>query len=267
MTPPPGGECHRLVLAGGVEMSVDAIGGGEPLVLLHGGMASNLGWIAQIEDFAARYRVIAPERPGHGRSPDIDGPYRYEAMADATAALLAALELPPAHLVGWSDGGIIGLLVAIRHPERVSRLVAFGANSASRGYVPGGTDALTAAPADGPEMAEFRSMYDPVSPDGPDHFEVVWEKVRSMWSEPFDFTDDLAAIRAPTLVMVADDDLVTIEHATEMYRTLPHGELAVLPGVSHAAPIERPALFNRLVLDFLSDPPATLLMPQRRAPG
>ncbi|HWE69596.1 MAG TPA: alpha/beta hydrolase [Acidimicrobiales bacterium] len=266
MTPSPGSDSHRLK-AGGVEMFVDAVGNGEPLVLLHGGMASNLGWIAQLEDFSARFRVIAPERPGHGRAPDIEGPYRYEAMADATAALLASLGLPPAHLVGWSDGGIIGLLVAIRHPERVARVVAFGANSDSRGYVAGGTDVLTAAEADGPEMAEFRALYDPVSPDGPDHFPVVWEKVRSLWSEPFDFTEDLAGIQAPTLVMVADDDLVTIEHATEMYRTLPHGQLAVLPGVSHAAPLERPALFNRLVLDFLSDPPTTLLMPQRRAPG
>lgn len=267
MTPKPQAEDHRLVEAGGIAMHVDAVGEGEPLVLLHGGMASNLGWLAQIDDFSSRYRVIAPERPGHGHAPDTDGPYRYEAMADATAALLVALELPPARLVGWSDGGIIALLLAIRHPESVAKVVVFGANSASTGYVPGGTESLTEVHDDGAELAGFRAMYDPVSPDGPDHFEVVWEKVRSLWSEPFDFTRELAAIEAPTLVIVADDDLVTIEHATEMYRTLPRGELAVLPGVSHGAPIERPSLFNRLVLDFLSDQPTTLLMPQRRAPG
>ncbi|HEX3460926.1 MAG TPA: alpha/beta hydrolase [Acidimicrobiales bacterium] len=267
MTPEPRTEDHRRVEADGVTMYVDAVGEGEPLVLLHGGMASNLGWLAQIDDFSARFRVIAPERPGHGHAPDIDGPYRYEAMAEATAALLVALALPPAHLVGWSDGGIIALLMAIHHPETVAKVVVFGANSASTGYVPGGTDTLTEAPADGELVAGFRALYDPVSPDGPDHFPVVWEKVRALWSEPFDFTPELASIEAPTLVMVADDDLVTIEHATEMYRTLPRGELAVLPGVSHAAPLERPSLFNRLVLDFLSDPPTTLLMPQRRAPG
>ena len=265
MTPPTDPVDHGTVDANGIEMYFDSAGEGDPLVLLHGGMSSNLGWMGQIDDFSARYWVIAPERPGHGHTADIAGPYSYEQMTDDTEAFLTGLRLPPVSVVGWSDGGIIALLLAITYPDLISKVVVFGSNSSSEGYQPGGIGSLLDQPADGPEIAEFRAMYDPVSPDGPDHFSVVWGKVRALWSAPFDFTDRLTSIKAPTLVMVADDDLVTLEHATAMYRALPEGELAVLPGLSHAAPIERPSLFNRIVLDFLSDETTHLMMPYRRA--
>lgn len=252
------------VEANGIVTYYDEQGTGRPLVLLHGGMAPNLAWMGQIDELAACYRVLAPERRGHGHTPDADGPYTYDLMVEDTAAFLRALDLPPAHLVGWSDGGIIALLMAIRHPDLVSKVVAFGANASSDGYQARAIDSLLEQPEDGNELRMFRALYDPVSPDGPEHFDVVWAKVKELWAAPFDFTDQLAGVAAPTLVMVADDDLVTLDHALAMYRALPHGELAVLPGLSHAAPMERPGLFNRVVLDFLSDEPVTLLMPYRR---
>lgn len=255
---------HGTVEANGVPTYYDETGTGAPLLLLHGGMTPNLGWMGQIEPFAASYRVIAPERRGHGHTPDVDGPMSYDLMAEDTAAFIRALDLPPAHLVGWSDGGIIALLLAIRHPELVSKVVVFGANSSSDGYQARAIESLLEQPLDGEELSLFRAMYDPVSPDGPEHFTTVWAKVQAMWAAPFDFTEQLAQIDGPTLVAVADDDLISLDHAVAMYRTLPHGQLAVLPGLSHGAPMERPDLFNRIVLDFLSDEPVMLLMPYAR---
>src|SRR5665647_2672789 len=105
MTPPTDPVDHGTVYANGIEMYFDSAGEGDPLVLLHGGMASNLGWMGQIDDFSARYRVIAPERRGHGHTADSAGRYSDEQMAVDTEAFLSGLGLPPVSVVGWSDGG------------------------------------------------------------------------------------------------------------------------------------------------------------------
>ena len=103
-------------------------------------------------------------------------------------------------------------------------------------------------------MAMFAALYAQASPDGPAHFPEVWEKVRAMWAEPFDWTADVARIAAPTLVIVGDDDYITVAHAEEFSRLVEHGQLAVVPGASHLVPMEKPDLFNQLVLDFSANP-------------
>ena len=106
---------------GGLKTWWDEQGVGEPLVLLHGGLTTNATWAAQMSDFAAHFRVIAPERRGHGHTPDVEGPLSYDAMAADTIAFVTALVGGPAHLVGWSDGGIVGLLVAMARPDLVAQ--------------------------------------------------------------------------------------------------------------------------------------------------
>jgi pimeloyl-ACP methyl ester carboxylesterase len=251
---------------GGVNTWYDEAGSGEPLVLLHGGICTNETWGAQIPAFAQRFQVIAPERRGHGHTADVEGPMTYADMAADTIGFLDKIVGGPAHLVGWSDGGIVGLLVAIARPELVRKLVAIGTNFDIAGLAPGAEDMLANTAPDGPEMAMFRSLYEMHSPDGPEHWPVVFAKFTEMAQrEPHIPVDDLARITAPTLLLVGDDDLVALEHTVELFRAIPDAELAVVPRASHAVVMEKADLVNSLVLTFLENEPATTMLPLRRA--
>ena len=114
------------------------------------------------------------------------------------------------------------------------------------------------------DMEMFAAMYALASPDGPEHFPEVWAKIRAMWAEPFDWTAKVKRIVAPTLVIVGDDDYVTVSHAEQFSRTVEHGQLAVVPGTSHLVPMEKPALYNQLVLEFTANPEPETMMPLRR---
>ncbi|MFE0251380.1 alpha/beta fold hydrolase [Streptomyces sp. NPDC059010] len=252
----------------GVRTWYDADGDGDadPLLLLHGGFCTNETWQAQRGDLAARYRVLLPERRGHGRTPDVAGPLSYQDMADDTVAFIETVVGGPAHLVGWSDGGIVALLVALARPDLVRKVVAMGANFRPAPECLADPAMFTELDPDGPGMAPFREMYEAVSPDGADHWPVVAGKLTEMiTTQPDLTTDDLARIAVPTLVLVGDDDLMTLEHTVALYRAIPGSELAVVPGASHALPLEKPAEVNRIVLDFLDNEPAPTMLPIRRA--
>ncbi len=250
---------------GPVHMWFETRGHGEPLVLLHGGMDTNAAWGAQFDALAEHYRVVAPERRGHGHTPDVEGPLSYRLMADDIATFIDSVVGPPAHVIGWSDGAILGLMIALARPELVRKLVLIGGNADASAYVPEFRRAAR-LPADSPEYQAFRAIYDVVSPDGPDHWPIVFSKLATTWqSGPRIPLTDLAGVRARTLVLVGDDDLVTLEHTIALYRAIPDAELAVVPGASHLAPMEKPDLVNRLLLDFLRFDPVQTLMPVRRA--
>ncbi|MCF2128326.1 alpha/beta hydrolase [Strepomyces sp. STD 3.1] len=253
----------------GVRTWYESEGTGDPLVLLHGGFCTNDTWGAQRADLAAAYRVLLPERRAHGHTPDVDGPLTYQDMADDTVAFLETVVEAPAHLVGWSDGAVVALLVALARPDLVRRTVLIGANFRPAGECfvePGMLDAMT---PDSPDMAFFREMYEAVSPDGADHWPVVALKMIDMWrTQPALTERELGRVTAPTLVMAGDDDLMTLEHTTALYRALPDARLAVLPGASHLVPLEKPALVNGLVLDHLGQEAAVeTMMPVRRRSG
>ena len=162
---------------------------------------------------------------------------------------------------------MVGTLVASEHPELVRTLSVTGSGFSSAGYVPGAMEALLSLAPGDDDMAMFAAMYAQASPDGPEHFPAVWEKVRTMWAEPFDWSVEVRRVSAPTLVVVGDDDYVSVGHAQEFALTVEHGQLAVVPGASHLVPMEKPDLFNRLVLDFTADPVPDTLMPLRRKVG
>ncbi|MFG2679685.1 alpha/beta fold hydrolase [Streptomyces sp. NPDC048392] len=252
----------------GVRTWYETEGDGEPLVLLHGGLCTNGTWGAQRADLAAAYRLFLPERRAHGHTPDVAGPLTYRDMADDTVAFVESVVGGPAHLVGWSDGGVVALLVAAARPDLVRRSVVIGANfrPAAESFVePGMLDAMS---PEGPDLAFFRELYEAVSPDGPEHWPVAAAKVLDMWrTQPALTTDELARVRAPTLVMVGDDDLVTLEHTSALYRAVPGAQLAVVPGASHLVPLEKSALVNRLILDHLAQGGVETMMPIRRAPA
>ena len=195
----------------------------------------------------------------------MEGPLHYAGMAADTIAFLDEVVGGGAHLVGWSDGGIVGLLVAIARPDLVRKLVVVGTNYDVDGLVPEVAPSFDAMDAAGDEMAFFRDAYIAVSPDGADHWPVfVAKSIAMVTSEPHIDVSDLGRISAPTLVAVGDDDLISLEHTVGLYRAIPGSQLAVIPNSSHAVVIEKADLFNELVLAFLEQEQAPTMMPVRR---
>ena len=245
----------------GVSTWTDTRGSGDQtVVLLHGGLGNSHDLLDSIgADFGQRYRLIAFDRRGHGYTADTDEPFHYDEMATHAIKVLERLDVPPkSHFVGWSDGGVVAMLVALRRPDLVDRLVLIGTNFHFEGIHDldlGG---------DAPELFED---YAQRSPDGAEHFPIVEQKFRDMvTTEPTLTTEDLARLRRPTLVLVGDDDLVRLDHTVALYEALPAGRLCVVPGASHAVLIEESQLVAAIIEDFLlgSEPPETLL-PIRRA--
>lgn len=251
----------------GVRTWYETEGTGDSLVLLHGGFCTNDTWGAQRADLAAEYRVFLPERRAHGHTPDVTGPLSYQDMADDTVAFLETVVGGPAHLVGWSDGGIVALLVAIARPDLVRKVVLIGTNfrpSPECFVEPAMLDAMAQDVAD---LSLFREMYEAVAPDGAGHWPVVAAKMIDMWrTQPTLTTEDLARIEAPALIMVGDDDMMTLEHTIALYRAIPGSQLAIVPGASHLVPLEKPDVVNQLIFDHLAHGEVETMMPILRAP-
>jgi pimeloyl-ACP methyl ester carboxylesterase len=239
----------------GIATYYEVHGAGDPVLLLHGGFCSIETLQPQIDELALGYQVHAPERPGQGRTADRDGPISFDAMVRDTLAYLSALGVPAAHVIGFSDGAITGLLLARDHPERVRSLVAISANLDPTGFVED-DDAPPPAPDDGLEhegLSPFHEAYHRLSPDGPEHVEVVLAKLMTMWqSEPQIAPASLAAITAPTLVLAGQHDSIRTDHTLEIARSVPGAQLAIVPGAGHMVMEERPAVVNLLLGEFLA---------------
>jgi pimeloyl-ACP methyl ester carboxylesterase len=237
-------------------------GDGEPLVLLHPGGAGidSRAWQPNLGALAGHFRVYTPDRRGHGHTPDVEGPITYDAMALDTIAFIDTVVGRPAHVVGCSDGAIVALLVALRRSDLASRLVFVSGVFHHDGWAPGVIDAC----ADPPAFLE--KLYGDVSPDGPEHYPVIVDKLAQMHTrEPTLAASDLANVKARMLVMVGDDDEVTLEHAVAMYRGLRDAELMVVPGTSHGLLVEKSKLCNSVILEFLTADPVETIAPIRRA--
>lgn len=232
------------------------------VVLLHGGLSNCDAMLDTIgEAIGAHHRIVAYDRRGHGRTADTDAPFHYDEMATEAIAVLETVVGGPAVLVGWSDGGIVALLVSMRRPDLVTRQVLIGTNYHHDGLVE--IDVETGSELE----AVMTQAYVERSPDGAEHFPVVMAKAGALFSsEPTLTVDDLRTVATPTLVLVGDDDLIKLSHTASLYESLPAGRLAVVPATSHAVPLEAPAEVAHLVLDFIAapDPPETAI-PARRA--
>jgi pimeloyl-ACP methyl ester carboxylesterase len=240
--------------ANGVRTYYEIEGVGAPLVLLHGGMCAIETFEGLRRELVDQYQVILPERRGHGRTPDVEGPYSYDQFADDTAAFLDSLGVAHAHVVGFSDGATVGLLVALRRPDLVATLTHIGQPVNLDGIQPEFRDMLTLdRMPQGMLPPVLRELYEAVSPDGADHWEVVLDKTWQMIrTEPNLDMHELTAVSAPTLVVVADHDITTVAHAEQMSDALPDGSLEVVPNATHGLPMEQPDVLARLLEDFLS---------------
>jgi pimeloyl-ACP methyl ester carboxylesterase len=236
-------------------------GSGEPLVLLHGGVVDSRFFEPNYAELGERFHLYAPDRRGHGRSPDVEGPMTFEAGVDDTIALLEDVVGGPAHLLGHSNGAFIAMLTAMRRPELVRRLILVSGGFHRDGLM------VSADEADPDAMvAEFGASYGEVSPEGEAHFRVIVEKTAELERrEPALDAQRLREVKARTLLMFGDDDLVKMEHINATYEGIPDSELAIVPGTSHFLLQEKPGLCDRLILDFLTVEPVATVAPMRRA--
>ena len=232
------------------------------LVLLHGGMSSSGSLLRNLAPhFDKNYRVAAFDRRGHGRTADTDAPFRYEDMADETIAFLEHLG-GKHYVVGHSDGGNVALIVAMRRPDLLKRVVLVGANYHYDGMRP-----MPMFHLEGEQFEEWATKYGELSPSGKEHARDVITKTLHMFdTEPAFSVDDLAKITVPMLVMAGDDDLMELSHTTSMYEAVPGAQLAIVPGTSHAVLKEKTKLSAKLIRNFFEDecPPVTF-QPSRRA--
>ncbi|HVG97129.1 MAG TPA: alpha/beta hydrolase, partial [Chloroflexota bacterium] len=237
------------VQLGDVRTYYAADGAGEPLVLLHPGLADGRVFEANLSGLAARFRVYRPDRRGHGRTADVPGPISYAGMAADTIAFVERVVGGPVFLLGHSDGAVVALLTALERPDLVRRLV-FGAGVFRHdGWAPGATD------TDAETLAFFADYRRAVVPDGPDRFPAVVAKLDRMHREEPALTPaDLAGYPGPVLVMAGDgDDEIPMEHTLALRAGLPDARLAVIPGTGHGFLGDKPDLCNRIVVEFLTE--------------
>ncbi len=240
----------RIVELRGIRMYVEEHGHGPALLLLHGGAGNGRQFARQIPAFQDHYRLVIPDACGQGRTTDRPGPLTYHDMAEDVIALMDRLQIPAARVVGWSDGGVIGLDLAIHHPDRISHLVTFGAN-----FSPDGVNAGARAWADTATAAAFgtdtEKGYRRLSPE-PDHYRDVMTKIIALWHTQPNFTAaELDRIRARTMIVAGEHDLIRREHTEALARAIPGAKLWIVPRASHGVMIERADEVNPVVLDFL----------------
>jgi pimeloyl-ACP methyl ester carboxylesterase len=245
---------HAYAEVNGLHMYYEIHGKGRPILLLHGGIADDSFWSRTIPVLEKDHQVIAPEQMGHGHTADLPSrEFSYAQMAEDTAALLVQLHVASVDVVGWSDGGIVGYLLAINHPQLVRRLVTSGSNVDPEGLPPPKADEVK--PEQLPQM--FRDEYERVSPDGPQHYPVFVKRVAAMWRRyPYVERSKLAGIHCPTLIIVGDHDFIPVEPALHIAQAIPGAQLMVVPGAGHGTFINKPELMNLAVLEFLDAPEA-----------
>ncbi|MBO4226334.1 alpha/beta fold hydrolase [Bradyrhizobium neotropicale] len=247
-TPPPVAGRSARAQVNGISLYYVELGEGSPVVFLHGGLSNSDYFSLQVPEVARRHRVILVDSRGHGRSTRNAQPFGYDLMTDDVVALLDHLQIPRAAIIGWSDGAIIGLDMAMRHPDRVSRVFAFGANTQTSGLKPD----VDKDPTFAQFIARAKTEYERLSPT-PGEFDQFLHQIEKMWETQPNWTDDqLRAIRAP--VLIADgqyDEGIKREHTEYMAATIPGAGLLILPNVSHFAFLQDPVLFNAALLNFL----------------
>jgi pimeloyl-ACP methyl ester carboxylesterase len=232
----------------GIKIYYAIWGDGSSLILLHGGLGNTEYFGGQVPEFAKQYRVIAMDSRGHGRSTRDAQPYSYDLMAKDVIALMDYLKIDQASIVGWSDGGIIGLEIAMNYPDRLDRLFAFGANTNVAGLKPD----IDKNPTFAKYIENARKDYELLSKTPKEYNDFVAQISRMWATQPNYKPEQLARITAP--VAIADgeyDEAIRPEHDVEMAKAIPGAKLVILPGLSHFAMLQDPKAFNQAVLEFL----------------
>lgn len=257
----------------GLELYYEIHGEGEPLILLHGGLATiDMLFPVLLPQLSASRQVIAVELQGHGHTPDIDRPFSYEQFADDVAALIEHLGFESADIMGFSLGGGVALQTAIRHPEAVRKLVIVSAPFASSGWYPevfAGMGSVNAGAAEFMLETPMYQFYSAVAPR-PEDWPTLLQKSGDLLRPEYDWSEQVAALTAPVLIVVGDADSVTPAHAVEFFGLLgggkadgaqggrPASQLVIVPDATHFTILYRADILGPAVNNFLSPvaPPA-----------
>ncbi len=224
-------------------------GGGSPVILLHGGLGHSGNWGYQVPALVeSGYRAVLIDSRGHGRSTRDARPFRYELMASDVLAVMDELHMERAGLVGWSDGAVVALIVAMQAAARVAGVFYFGCNMDPSGV----KEVIEPSEILDRCLGRHAKDYARLSAT-PDAFQEFTESVGLMMrTEPNYSARDLGEIRVPVLIVQSEhDEFIKPEHAEYLARSIPNAELLVLNGVSHFAPLQRPAEFNSALLNAL----------------
>ena len=249
----PAASRSGLATVNGASIFFAQFGAGPPVLLLHGGLASSNYWGHQVSELAKTFSVTVMDTRGHGRSPVTSPKFSYRIFADDAAALLDFLGIPAAAIVGWSDGAITGLQLAITRPRRVTKLFAFAANASPTGLKPGGTRSAAFQSF----LRRCRAEYAGLSPQ-PERWPQLVNGLRPMWRSEPNFTARLlATVSVPTAISDGEhDEIIRPAHSQSLARAIPGARLIRQPGVSHFAMLQNPAQFNQTLIEFLTGPTA-----------
>jgi pimeloyl-ACP methyl ester carboxylesterase len=232
----------------GMQMYYAVFGAGDPVLLIHGGLGHADIWASQVATLSKTHKVIVADSRGHGRSTRTEQPYGYDLMASDYLALLDYLKIDKTALVGWSDGGIIGIDIALHHPERLTRLFAQAANVTTDGVDPGVMTNKTFAAYIDRSGRDYKKMS-----KTPDQYDAFVAQISHMWeSEPAWTKEQLGKITTPTAVVAGDhDEAIKREHTEYMASAIPGAKLIILPNASHFAMLQALDEYSQAALDFI----------------
>ncbi|WP_147198756.1 alpha/beta hydrolase [Pantoea sp. MBD-2R] len=235
----------------GIDLWYGTLGSGSPVIFIHGGLANADYWGNQLPVIAKHHQVIVLDSRGHGRSSRNTQPYGYDLMTDDVVALMDHLHLPKADIVGWSDGAIIGIDLALRHADRVDKIFAYAPNTDTRG--------VRADVAENPLFASYITRageeYRRLSKT-PQEYDAFVRQIGEMWQSQPNWQDaDLKKIHTPVLIADGDrDEGILRPHLEHIAATIPQAGLLILPNTSHFAFLQAPEEFNDAILNFLDTP-------------
>ncbi|WGJ13401.1 alpha/beta hydrolase [Methylocapsa sp. D3K7] len=231
----------------GIKIWYAEFGEGEPVILLHGGLANANYWGNQVPVLAKNYLVVVMDSRGHGRSTRNSEPFGYDLMASDVTGLMDFLKIPKAAIIGWSDGAIIGLDIAIHHPDRVTKLFAFAANSD-----PGGVKDVSQSPVFNRFIARAGKEYERLS-STLDQYKSFLDEITKMWASQPNFTaKQLHAMKVPVWIVDGEhDEAIQRDNTLFMAKQIPGATLRLQPDVSHFSFLQNPQQFNDDVLRFL----------------
>jgi len=236
-----------------IKVYYEIYGEGDPVLLLHGNSGSINTLEYQIPELSKHFKVIAVDSRAQGRSTDSNKEITYALMASDMNELIDKLKLGSVYVVGWSDGGNIGLELAFAHPEKVNKLVTFGANYTYENFI-AASDSVVMDPNDSLiiKTSVFLQMYQ-------DGLHKIPPEIKKKLNDfPYKYPtftkEQLKQIKVPTLIVAGDHDLITLDQTITIFTSLPHSQLFIVPGATHMVPVEQSKLINSEVIKFLNTP-------------
>ncbi len=237
----------------GIQIYYETYGQGTPLLLLHGGLGSIANFEKCIPELAKHYLIIVPDSPGHGRSSQTDS-LSYPLLSNYISKFIDYLKLDSLYVMGWSDGGIIGLLLAAERPDKVKKLIAVGANTRLDGINAEQVDWMRNGMIDwAMNNEEWVNNYLSLTPQ-PEKIDTYLKNTQKMWlTDIYIPQNKIRSIKIPTMILQGDKDGIEIEHAFELYKNISNSQICILPNTSHFVFSEKPELMNIIAIDFFSN--------------